>query len=222
MRVEVIRARQPQGRLQAARRAGEVLAAGGLVVHPTETVYGLGGDGSAENNALIARVKRRQLGQPLIVLAPDIETVRAAFPQLQWPAAADELARELWPAALTLVVRCEGAPPGLVGPGGGLAVRVSPDPTVAAILGVWRRLMTSTSANFSRREPARTLEAALELFRERVDLAAEDRPVVAIDAGPTLSDQPSTIVSFVDSPPRLLREGPISRSQILTWLPDLE
>lgn len=222
MKVEVIRARAPTDLGHAARRAAEALAAGGLVIHPTETVYGLGGDGSIENNTLIAMVKRRQLGQPLIVLTPDVATARAAYPKLEWPAAADKLAKKIWPAALTIVVRCEGAPAGLIGAGGGLALRVSPNETVKTILRVWKRPMTSTSANFSGSEPARSVKAALELFAERIDLVKEERPVVALDAGPLPEMRPSTIVSFVHKPPRLLREGPVTRAQLLTCLPDLE
>ncbi len=222
MNVEVVQARDPNELARAARRAAEALAAGGLVVHPTETVYGLGGDGSVENNTLIAQVKRRNLGQPLIVLTPDIETARATYRRLEWPEAADKLAKKLWPGPLTIVVRCEGAPAGLIGAGGGLALRVSPNEIVRTILRVWKRPMTSTSANFSGQEPARSVTAALELFAGRVDLLKDERPVVALDAGPIPETRPSTIVSFVQTPPRLLREGPVSRAQLLTCLPDLE
>ena len=58
-----------------ARRATEVLRAGGIVLHPTETVYGLGGDGSALNNALIARIKRRDPTRPLILLTPELDAL---------------------------------------------------------------------------------------------------------------------------------------------------
>ncbi len=222
MNIEVVAARDPSELARAARRAVDALAAGGLVVHPTETVYGLGGDGSIENNTLIAQVKRRQLGQPLIVLTPDLDTARSTYQRLEWPKAADKLVTKFWPGPLTVVVRCEGAPAGLIGAGGGLALRVSPNEIVTMILRVWKRPMTSTSANFSGQQPARSLTAALELFAGRADLLKEERPVVALDAGAIPETRPSTIVSFVQSPPRLLREGPIKRAQLRTYVPDLE
>ncbi len=222
MEVEVVEAKDAGGREQAAERGVEVLSAGGIVIHPTETVYGVGGDGSPANNELIARVKRREARQPLILLVPAIETVRAELRGLEWPRGAQSLADRFWPGPLTLVLRCPGADPGLQGPDEGVAVRVSPDPTVRALLTRWRRPLTSTSANRAGRPPARRLSAALPLFRERLDLADVDVPVLAIDAGLTVGTLPSTIVSFVETPPRLLREGPVGRREIESLLPELQ
>ena len=101
-------------------------------------------------------------------------------------------------------------------------MRISPDPSVVAILKRWRRPMTSTSANLQGQTPARTLQQALELFTGREDLCDVDRPVLALDAGPTKGTTPSTVLSFVEMPPRILREGPVSRQQLSTLLPDLE
>ncbi len=207
---------------RAASIAADVLKEGGLVVHPTETVYGIGGDASAANNRLLARVKRRELDQPLLLLVPGLEALRASFPSLEWPEDAGNLAECFWPGPLTIVLRCPGAPDGLRGPGDGLAVRVSPDPTVATLLAAWGRPMTSSSANLSGHEPPRTLEGALEMFSGRDDLSDVGMPVVALDAGITRGTLPSTIVSFVESPPRLLRPGPVSRQELEAWLPGLQ
>lgn len=214
MEVQIEAARTSADLARAAYVAAEVLREGGLVVHPTETVYGIGGDGTAANNHLIARVKRREPDQPLLLLVPDRETLKATFEHLEWPEEAEKLAGSFWPGPLTMVVRCPGTPHGLSGPGDGLAVRVSPDPTVARLLAVWGRPMTSSSANLAGRDPARTLEDALEVFSGRDDLNDVDRRVVALDAGMTRGTGPSTIVSFVESPPRLLREGPVSRGEL--------
>jgi L-threonylcarbamoyladenylate synthase len=221
MEVQIVPAIDDADLERTASTAAQVLGEGGIVVHPTETVYGIGGDGSAANNRLIARVKRREADQPLLLLAPHLEALRASFPSLEWPAEADELASSFWPGPLTIVVRCPGSPEGLRGPGDGLAVRVSPDPTVAKLLAAWGRPMTSSSANLAGREPARTLEEALEVFSGREDLEKIERPVLALDAGMTRGTLPSTIVSFVESPPRLLREGAVSRAEVEARLPGL-
>ena len=217
----MITARDVVGRRHAAGRAAETLRKGGLVVHPTETVYGIGGDGSAANNHLISRVKRRDAGQPLIVLTLGIDSLRSAFGPLDWPPAAESLTARFWPGPLTLVVRCDGAPEGLAGPGGGLAIRVSPEPVVRAVLEAFGGPMTSTSANLTGGAPARQSSSALQLFEEREDLADVGVPVVVIDAGPTKGRKPSTIVSLLESPPRLIREGPVSRMEIAALLPEL-
>jgi L-threonylcarbamoyladenylate synthase len=221
MEVEVASARSAEGVERAARRAANVLRAGGLVVHPTETVYGIGGDGSAGSNQLISRVKRRKQEQPLLLLTPDLATLHAFVSGIEWPDEAEELARRYWPGPLTLVVRCPEAPAGLRGPGDGVAVRISPHPIVAAVLRHWRRPLTSTSANLSGRPPGRTLREALAVFRGRADLEDVDHPVLGIDAGASGGAPPSTIVSFVESPPRLIREGPVGRKELESCLPGL-
>lgn len=218
MEIEVVPARNEAERHMAAARAVEVLEAGGIVVHPTETIYGIGGNCSPENNALISRVKLRGASQPLLLLTPDLDSLRSAFGELDWPPETDTLVGHFWPGPLTVVVGCAGAPKGLVGPGGGIAVRVSPDPTVAAIMQRWRRPMTSTSANLAGCETPRTLEQALQVFAGRDDLAEVAEPVLAIDAGSTKGTTPSTIISFVESPPELLREGLVTREQLEPWL----
>lgn len=207
---------------RAADRAAEVLRLGGLVLHPTETVYGLGGDGSVSNNELIARIKGREVGQPLLLLTPDREALTATFPAVRWPDEADRLAQAFWPGPLTLVVKCDSAPLGLLGPEGGLAVRISPDPVVGAILRRWGRPMTSSSANRSGQPPAGTISAALTLFDGRPELSGMERPVLAVDAGPREGGRPSTMVSLVGPFPRVLREGPIGRKRLGEWVPTLE
>ncbi len=219
MQVEVVLGRTIEDLESAGRKAAEVLGAGGLVVHPTETFYGIGGDGSTANNELLAKVKARSSAQPLILLIPDRERLRHLHPTLEWPRAADELARRFWPGPLTMVVPCAEAPKGLLGPGGGLAVRVTPHGAVSAIFQHWNGALTSTSANVADKEPPCSLEEALLIFEGRDELAMLASPVLAIDGGATAGRLASTIVSFVESPPRLLREGPIGLDELKGVLP---
>jgi len=220
--IEVARARSETERQAAALRALDVLGMGGVVIHPTETVYGIGGDGSDRNNALISRIKRRRASQPLILLALNRETVQEYLPGLEWPDAAISVGERFWPGPLTAIVPCGEAPEGLRGPGGGVAIRVTSDPTVRAILRVWRRPLTSTSANLTGTAPARSLRAALHLIESREDLVDLDVVALGIDGGPSSSDQPSTIVSFLESPPRLVRPGPVGRDDLAPWMDDLK
>lgn len=222
LEIEVVSALTVTEREAAARRAAEVLAAGGVVIHPTETVYGIGGDGSAPNNALISRLKRRAATQPLILLALNRESVEGYFPGLQWPEPVHSVVERFWPGPLTVIIPCAAAPEGLRGPGGGVAVRVTPDPTVRAILGAWQRPMTSTSANLTGASPARSLEEAVGMVESYDDHGGIGVPVLGIDAGPSTMKRASTIISFVESPPRLVREGPLTRQQLLPWIHDLK
>lgn len=221
LEIEVTSALSDRERRRAAQQAAAVLRAGGIVIHPTETVYGIGGDGSAPNNAIISRIKGRAATQPLILLAASVEAAQQFLPGLEWPEVLLTVAEHLWPGPLTVIVRCAEAPAGLSGPGGGVALRVTPDPTVRAILEVWGRPMTSTSANLTGAPPARSLSAALELLKRRDDLDDLSLPALAIDAGSSVGERPSTIVSFLESPPRLVREGPVGRHDLSRWIADI-
>ena len=228
VKVEMRVARSPQGVQSAARRAAEVLRAGGLVIHPTETVYGIGGDASAASNDLIASLKKRRGSErPLILLTLDLAAVAALVEGLEWPDEAAALAERFWPGPLTLVVSCTGAPRGLQGAGagagaeGGIALRVTSDPCVRAILEEWEGPMTSTSANLAGRRPARTVEDAAAMFEARLAAVGGAEPALFIDAGETPGAEGSTIVSFVGAPPRLLRAGPISLRELKEVTPQI-
>lgn len=230
VKVEMRVARSPQGVQSAARRAAEVLRAGGLVIHPTETVYGIGGDASAASNDLIASLKKRRGSErPLILLTLDLAAVAALVEGLEWPDEAAALAERFWPGPLTLVVSCTGAPRGLQGAGaragaqaeGGIALRVTSDPCVRAILEEWEGPITSTSANLAGRRPARTVEDAAAMFEARLAAVGGAEPALFIDAGETPGAEGSTIVSFVGAPPRLLRAGPISLRELKEVTPQI-
>src|SRR5215467_3006617 len=90
----------------AVAEAAPILAAGGLVAFPTETVYGLGAD--ATNGAAVARLyaaKGRPSFNPLIAHVHDIAAARRLA---MFDAAAEKLAAAFWPGPLTLVLRKSG------------------------------------------------------------------------------------------------------------------
>lgn len=215
MRVERVAALDPAGVARAAGRAAAALRAGGLVVHPTETVYGLGGDASARSNALVARLKGREGERGLILLVSSVESARALLPGLRWSEAAQTLAERFWPGPLSIVVPCRDAPAGLAGPGGGVALRATPDPVARAILAAWGAPVTSTSANRTGEPPSRTAEEAARLVEGQ---AGDDDVVCVVDAGPRTEAAPSTVVSLMGPAPRVWREGPIPADEVVRAL----
>ena len=122
----------PLDEAELARAAAHV-ASGGLLGHPTETVYGFGG---LATDAGVAALKRLKPGRdrPFILLVPSPEAVA----QLAWTPSARALAEVFWPGALTLVLAdpSNSFPAGLQGEGGGVAVRVTPHPVTRALVEV--------------------------------------------------------------------------------------
>ena len=194
------------GERAAAREAVAAhLADGGIVVYPTETVYGLGCPLVPDALEALEAFKGPR---PFLLLIRS----PADVPGLQWTADADRLADAFWPGPLTLALTAEPDryPPQVVGPDGGVAVRVSPHPAIPSLLEAAGGPLTSTSANRPGSPPARDGEAAAGVAAA---VAAEGGAVLVLDGGRLPVARPSTIVRCADRT-RLIREGAIDSSEL--------
>ena len=188
---------------------------GGLVAHPTETVYGLGSAPREEPVQALLAAKGRGVDKPLLLLIAD----RGSVDALEWGSDAEGLARAFWPGALTLVLNDPDGrfPRGVRGPSGGVAVRETPHPLARALLHRLGEPVTSTSANLPGGEPART---GREAFRVVKEWGRAERFWV-LDGGALPPSPPSTIVDCTASPPSVLREGSIPAWRLRSVLPEL-
>ena len=186
--------------------AAAALRGGGLVILPTETVYGLAAD--AANPRAVAAVyeaKGRPSFNPLIAHVVDIETARRIA---RFDDRAERLAAAFWPGPLTLVLPiadeaavCDLARAGL----DTVAVRAPGHPLAHALLEAFGGPLVAPSANRSGRPSPTTFADAME---ETGASAA-----VALDGGPCAIGLESTVVALLDEP-RLLRPGAVTRAQI--------
>jgi L-threonylcarbamoyladenylate synthase len=183
-----------------------VLAAGGLVAFPTETVYGLGAD--ATDAVAVARLyaaKGRPSFNPLIAHVVDAAAARALG---RFDANAHRLAEKFWPGPLTLVLpKAAGCAAAELATAGldSIAVRV-PDHAVARnILVGFGRPVVAPSANRSGHVSPTTAAHVLADLGGRIDLI--------VDGGPTPVGVESTIVACLDTP-TLLRPGGVPREAI--------
>ncbi len=186
--------------------AAAAIAAGECVVLPTDTVYGIGADAlsaAAVQRLLNAKQRGRDLPPPVLIAEPAMLRSLAA----EVNEAATALAAAFWPGALTLVV---AAPANLrmdLGDRGDtIAVRIPDHGFTRELLRATGPLAVS-SAN-THGNPAAT--TAAEAQRQLGDTVA-----VYLDAGAGSSPVPSTIVDVTSDPPRVLREGRITREQLI-------
>lgn len=189
--------------LRAVPAAAAVLASGGVVALPTETVYGLVASWEQpEAWEKIYRLKHRPTDKRLQMLARSLDSAFAAG------VAADTrlklLARRFWPGALTIVVASHD--------GGSIGLRVPAHPLVQQLLHQLGRPLAATSANLSGQPTAVTAQQAIAHLDGQPDLVI-DGGVVTATAG-----QASTVVSLLEKEPRLLRLGPIEWSEITAAL----
>lgn len=178
--------------------AALLLRAGGVVVVPTDTVYGIAAHPScAAAVARICTIKGRPTGKPIALLASDKEAV-VAF-GATFPPAARRLAEAYWPGALTLVLPCGDGCEGF---------RVPDHDDTRALIAACGGTLRVTSANLSGQMPARSAVEALKDVGLEADLV--------IDGGVSPGGVPSTVVKMDASGAiTVLREGAIPAADIL-------
>ncbi len=190
----------------AAADAARVLAAGGLVAFPTETVYGLGAD--ATNGRAVARLyeaKGRPAFNPLIAHVNDVAAARALA---RFNPDAERLAAALWPGPLTLVLpKAAGCPVAELATAGldSIAVRMPRHAVARAILTAFGKPVVAPSANRSGHVSPTTAAHVAADLNGRIDLI--------IDGGAAPVGIESTIVACLGEP-ALLRPGGLPRAAI--------
>ena len=190
----------------ALREAAAALRAGGLVILPTETVYGLAAD--AANARAVAKVyaaKGRPSFNPLIAHVSGVEMARRIA---RFDERAEALAAKFWPGPLTLVLPvadtaavCDLARAGL----DTVAVRAPAGPIAWGLIEFFGGPVVAPSANRSGRPSPTTFEDAVAETGEAAD--------AALDGGPCEIGLESTVVALLDRP-RLLRPGAVTRAEI--------
>jgi L-threonylcarbamoyladenylate synthase len=203
----------PANAAKSIRRAVHLLREGDVVAFPTDTVYGLGAN-AFERFAVhqIFEIKQRPADKSLPVFIyqiDDLNLVARHVPNLAWP-----LLQNFWPGALTVVLPKNPALPAIVTGGQStVAVRIPDHPTSLELVIKTGRPLAVTSANLSGRPTPKTAQGVAEQLGENLPLV--------LDGGPSSTGQPSTLIDLSCTPPRVLREGPISVPDLQAFLPDL-
>ena len=184
----------------------EIIARGGVIAFRTDTFYGLGADPfNASAVQKVRDLKGREENKPILVLISDAEQLGRLI-ESRSPAF-DELAKQFWPGALTIIGRAtDQLPDELTAGTKTIGVRLPDDDRVRALLRACGGALTATSANPSGEPPARTAADALKYFDDTVDLI--------VDGGSARTDQPSTVVDARGSEVKLVREGVVAWDKI--------
>jgi len=193
--LRVLRPRSEEDVRRALIEAKEVLESGGLVIIPTETVYGIAS--KLEFAEKIYEAKRRPRDKPLPVQTP-LGRHREVG---EFDEAAEALAKAFWPGPLTIVVKAKPWLPEAVTAGTGkVGVRVPAHPFALKLLELVGPLAV-TSANLSGGKSPKSAE--------EVTVEAD----LLIDMGP-VEGTPSTVVEVEGKKVKVLRRGPISEEEI--------
>jgi L-threonylcarbamoyladenylate synthase len=190
----------------AIEQAASVLASGGVVAFPTETVYGLGADAfNARAVARIFEIKRRPRFDPLIVHVAKKEWVFDVAEHV--PPQAVKMIDRFWPGPLTIILKKQSCVPDIVTAGlSTVGVRMPSHPAALALIEALGRPIAAPSANpFGYISPTKARHVA-KMFR--------DEPGIILDGGDSRFGIESTIVSIDDGAIVLHRHGAVPVEEI--------
>lgn len=178
--------------LYKLQEAAHTLKEGGVIICPTEGVYGI--SAVVNNSAAITRVinmKKRALNKGLIVVAADVSMLDGVVNFAALSADSMRLLHEKWPGHATFIVPTSTQiNPLLTGGRNTLAVRVTAFPLLQALCREVGSPIISTSANISGSEPLKTIEELEATFADKVDYIL-DEPCQGLSKPSTIFDAQS-------------------------------
>lgn len=198
MKTKVIKLHPEFPDIESILKCATIIREGGLVVFPTETVYGIAADSS--NPKAIARlqeVKRRSSNKPFSILISQSELIlnytKSNRPFLY------KLIDKYWPGPLTIVVESKEE-------NKTIGVRVPDNIIARKLMSEVHGSVAAPSANFEGNPAPRTIEEAMVDLDGLVD--------IAIDGGPARYGEGSTVIDITQEKPVVLREGVIKKAEV--------
>lgn len=193
---------------EAVARAAEVLRAGGVILYPTDTLYGLGADAFSDEALLkVCRIKDRDERRPIHAVFPDLGSISE---YVTLTPMGEKLASAFLPGPLTLVFEKKAnVTTGIARDLSTIGVRIPRNRFCLSLAREFRKPYTTTSANVSNERPLSTVPDIVAQLRGRaldIDLA--------IDAGPLSPELRSTVVDVRSEKPFIIRDGVISAQEI--------
>lgn len=186
------------------QKAATIIKHGGLVVFPTETVYGIAAlFGNKKAYERLYEVKKRDKNKPFTIHISSAEMVKESGCSIS--ESAGKLIKHYWPGPLTLILPLDDKE-------GKLGFRLPDHPVALALITAVGGAVVAPSANISTHQSPVTAEDAYDQVGQQVDLV--------LDGGKTGYGRDSTIVDLSDGEIRIIRQGAILAEDILKILHD--
>lgn len=187
-------------------KPAEIIKKGGIVIFPTETVYGIGTNG-LDSKAIekLYKLKKRPYNKPISLLVSDINMVNLVakdITDLEY-----RLMERFFPGPLTIILKKKDIVPDILTAGKGtIGIRMPSGEIARRIIESVGNPIAASSANISGKPSKTNIKTLVEDFKEQVDYF--------IDGGENEIGIASTVVEVVDGIPNILREGSITRDKI--------
>lgn len=189
-----------------------VLKRGGVVIYPTDTVYGLGAN-ACDWYAVeqIFKIKKRPLSRPLPIIARNMKwVVGLAFV----PPKLEKVLSEIWPGPTTIVLPKREIIPSIVtAKRKSVGIRIPDCALTDKLLGSFGYPLTATSANISGQEATGNIKEIVEIFHNEMW-----KPDLVLDAGVLPPSEPSTVLDLTTIRPKVIRVGPTKPERLMELL----
>ncbi|MCH8821729.1 threonylcarbamoyl-AMP synthase [Patescibacteria group bacterium] len=194
--------------MDEVQKAAEIINDGGVVIFPTDTVFGIGCRiGNQKAIERLYRIKERNEGKPTLIM---IENIKQGRKYAKFDKRSLLLAKAFWPGPLTLVLKSkEGVPNMIKGIQNTVGIREPNHKIVQKLISLVGEPILAPSANFSRQVPPSKFSKIDKNLIKLVDY------VLNFECG---GDKPSTIFESLDGTSNFIRIGAISKSRILNKL----
>ncbi len=186
----------------------ECVKKGGIIIYPTDTVYGLGADPYNKDAVnKIYKIKEREKSKPFPLLCSSIEIVNS-IAYLDHKSI--KLIKKFWPGALTLILKLKDERLKTTLSIDNVGVRIPNSECALNIIKACNGILIGTSANLSGKKSARTVDELDPMLIERVDLVLYDNIKLGVE---------SSIIDMINK--KIIREGYIKREEIESVLNEL-
>lgn len=186
----------------------EILQQKGIVVLPTDTVYGvMTSIFNQEGQKNIYKLKNRNDRKPLILLSHDTDLLKQF---VVFPKKIEKIIKDFWPGQLTLILPTTEIGKILTGGRDNLGVRIPNCKILLDIMNLHNLPLMSTSANISGKESAKDAKLVLKYFKDKVNIIVDD--------GKCKFSFESTVIDMVKFPYVVIRKGCLDCNKLLKYI----
>ena len=196
---------------EALNNAVKILQDGGVIIYPTDTLYGLGANALNEDAVLkIQKIKKQDKNKPISVIVKDLKMARKIACV---DSKVEKILNKIWPGPITVVLRKKDIVPDvLTGNGETVAIRIPDNEFISALM---RRIdfpITATSANISGENNLLKSKEIINKFKK-----AKFAPDLFIDVGDIKNPTASTIIDLTTGIPKILRVGIVGKEEMFEF-----
>ena len=185
----------------------DIIKSGGIVIIPTDTVYGIAADAMNEDAVRrIYEIKGRDFSNPMNVLVSNLNMVKSVSKSMS--GLEEEVIKEFFPGAITIILEKNSLVPNIVTAGNKtIGIRMPKNEFILKLIEEVQRPIVATSCNLAGNNAMIYIDEIMRVFGDKVE--------AIVDEGKSKIGIPSTVIKVEENSIKILREGPIKMNTIV-------